>query len=169
MWWSHLWSLEMKSDVPLKCARLSGPEITILLISLWTLISLPACSNETNEHTVKIMLVILQCGFPAKFVFCFVLKYSCARARAHTHTHTHTHTHPCLLGTSSGLFTRHLQNQIYIFPHLFLLHVTPLPQLLPLLFVIIITPEIYYCFYPQILQKSLDWVGNLPRVMQSQG
>ena len=90
-------------------------------------------------------------------------------ARAHTHTHTHTHTHPCLLGTSSGLFTRHLQNQIYIFPHLFLLHVTPLPQLLPLLFVIIITPEIYYCFYPQILQKSLDWVGNLPRVMQSQG
>ena len=82
----------MKSDVPLKCARLSGPEITILLISLWTLISLPACSNETNEHTVKIMLVILQCGFPAKFVFCFVLKYSCARARTHTHTHTHTHT-----------------------------------------------------------------------------
>ena len=117
----------MKSDVPLKCARLSGPEITILLISLWTLISLPACSNETNEHTVKIMLVILQCGFPAKFVFCFVLKYSCVcvRAHAHTHTHTHTHTHPCLLGTSSGLFTRHLQNQIYIFPRLFLLHVTP--------------------------------------------
>ena len=117
----------MKSDVPLKCARLSGPEITILLISLWTLISLPACSNETNEHTVKIMLVILQCGFPAKFVFCFVLKYSCVcvRAHAHTHTHTHTHTHPCLLGTSSGLFTRHLQNQIYIFPCLFLLHVTP--------------------------------------------
>ena len=89
----------MKSDVPLKCARLSGPEITILLISLWTLISLPACSNETNEHTVKIMLVILQCGFPAKFVFCFVLKYSCAcvraraRARTHTHPHAHTHTH----------------------------------------------------------------------------
>ena len=123
----------MKSDVPLKCARLSGPEITILLISLWTLISLPACSNETNEHTVKIMLVILQCSFPAKFVFCFVLKYSCAcvhaRARARTHTHTHTHTHIPLpawyLLCSSGLFTRHLQNQIYIFPCLFLLHVTP--------------------------------------------
>ena len=87
----------------------------------------------------------------------------------HVHARTHTHADTCLLGTSSGLFTRHLQNQTYIFRHLFLLHVTSLLQLLPLLLVIIITPEIYYCCYPLILHKSLDWVGNLPRVMQSQG
>ena len=112
-------------------------------------------------------------------LFCFEILLCVrarTRARAHTHTHTHTRTHThthiplpaWYLLCSSGLFTRHLQNQIYIFPCLFLLHVTPATTAATL-FVIIITPEIYYCFYPQILQKSLDWVGNWPRVMQSQG